>query len=87
MVHVADYLASRKSIDLDFDNFIAEQPAVIFDEDCVIHFGKHKGKRYLDVYAIEPDYFDWVEKNLNKRDILDKVKAMREYLKTKENDN
>lgn len=86
MLHVADYLASRKSISLDFDNFKMEPAAMTFDENAVIHFGKHKGKRYLDVYGYEPDYFDWLEKNVQKREILNTVKAMREYLKTKESD-
>jgi len=86
MVHVADYLASRKSISLDFDNIVVEQPAAItFSEDTVIDFGKHKGKRYLDVYNSEPDYFDWVENNVHKKEILNMIKAMREYLKVKEN--
>jgi len=86
MVHVADYLASRKSISLDFDNIVVEQPAAItFSEDTVIDFGKHKGKRYLDVYNSDPDYFDWVENNVHKKEILNMIKAMREYLKVKEN--
>jgi len=86
MVHVADYLASRKSISLDFDNIVVEQPAAItFSEDTVIDFGKHKGKLYLDVYNSDPDYFDWVENNVHKKEILNMIKAMREYLKVKEN--
>ena len=87
MVHVADYLASRKCLSMDFDNFVAEQPAAItFTEDTVIDFGKHKGERYLDVYKSEPDYFDWLENNVRKRDILNMIKAMKEYIKTKENE-
>lgn len=84
MVHVADYLASRKSITLDFDGFVSEPAAMEFDENCVISFGRHKGKRYLDVYNSEPDYFNWCENNLNQRNILNTIKAMKEYLKTKE---
>lgn len=84
MVHVADYLASRKSITLDFDNFVSEPAVLKFDENSVIGFGKHKGQRYLDVYNSEPDYFDWVEKNIQKREILNTVKAMKEYVKSNE---
>jgi len=86
MVHVADYLASRKCLSMDFDNFVVEQPvAITFTEDTVLEFGKHKGKKYLDVYNSEPDYFDWLENNVRKTEILNMIKAMREYLKNKEN--
>lgn len=84
MVHVADYLASRKDISLSFDNFSVAPETVAFDENEIINFGKHKGKRYLDVYNDEPDYFDWMENNASNRNIVNKIKAMREYLKTKE---
>ena len=84
MVHVADYLASRKCISLDFDNFTSEPVTVGFDENSIINFGKHKGRRYLDVYNSEPDYFDWIEKNIQKREILNTVKAMKEYVKSNE---
>ena len=83
MVHVADYLASRKCLTMDFDN---QPAAIVFTEDTLIDFGKHKGKRYLDVYNSEPDYFDWVENNFQKREVLNMIKAMREYLKNKENE-
>lgn len=86
MVHVADYLASRKCITLDFDTFISEPATLTFDENSIINFGKHKGKRYLDVYNSEPDYFDWVENNVHKKEIINTVRAMKEYLKAKEND-
>lgn len=88
MVHTADYLASRKSLALDFDNLVIEQPAAMtFTEDAVLDFGKHKGRRYIDVYKSEPDYFDWVEKNVHKYEILNTIKAMKEYLKAKEQSN
>ena len=83
MVHVADYLASRKCLTMDFDNFVVEKPT--FTEDTVLNFGKHKGRRYLDVYNSEPDYFTWIEQNFPRRDVLDMVKLMREYVKNKEN--
>lgn len=88
-VHECDYLSSRNNIDMQIPDYLKEifsdEPAVMaFDENAVINFGKHKGERYLDVYEYEPDYFDWVEGNLHRRDILNTIKAMREYLKTKE---
>jgi hypothetical protein len=31
-----------------------------------------------------PDYVEWLEANINKRDVLNQIKAMKEYLKNKE---
>ena len=32
-------------------------------EEEVFNFGKHKGKRIVDVLAKEPMYYDWIQKN------------------------
>lgn len=84
MVHVADYLASRKCITLDFDGYSMAQETLSFDENYTMPFGKHAGKRLIDIYNKMPDYVEWLEANINKRDVLNQIKAMKEYLKNKE---
>lgn len=87
MVHVADYLASRKCLTMDFeDYYLAEEP-LVFDENYVLPFGKNAGRRLIDVYQTEPDYIEWMETNINKREVVNNIKAMKEYLKNKENIN
>ena len=86
MVHVADYLASRKCLTMDFSDYAVIKDDSKFDENYVLPFGKHFGKRLVDVYKSEPDYIEWMEENIRRTDIVDMIKAMKEHLKSKEND-
>ena len=84
MVHVADYLASRKCITMDFEGYSVMQEKVEFDENYKLTFGKHAGQRLIDVYRSAPDYVTWMEENIRKPDVVNMIKAMKEYL-SKEN--
>lgn len=87
LVHLADYLASRKDLTVEFEGHVAA-PAEKkkFDESYTISFGKHSGKRLIDIYRAAPDYVEWLEQNINKREVLDMIKGMKEYLKKQEED-
>jgi hypothetical protein len=81
MLHVADYLASRKSLTMEFDNYVAEAPKKVeWDDNYVLPFGKHSGQKLIDVYNKHPDYIEWMENNIKKRDVLHMIKAMKEHL-------
>jgi len=85
MLHVADYLASRKSLTMDFDNYVASAPTKIeWDENYVMPFGKHAGQRLIDVYQAHPDYIAWCEENVHRQDFLGMIKAMKKALTDKE---
>lgn len=84
MVHVADYLASRKCLTMDFSDYAVIQEPTKFDENYTLPFGKHSGKRLIDVYKSEPDYVEWMEENIRKTDVVNMIKAMKEHLKNKE---
>lgn len=84
MVHVADYLASRKCLTMDFTGYDMKQESVEFDENYTLTFGKYSGQRLIDIYNAAPDYVLWMEENIHKRDVLNMIKAMKEYLKNKE---
>lgn len=84
MVHVADYLASRKCLTMEFDSYSAEPEVVEFDENYTLTFGKHSGQRLIDVYKSAPDYIVWCEENIRKPDFQKMIKAMKEHL-SKEN--
>lgn len=85
LVHLADYLASRKDLTMDFDGYIATPTSVTFDPEYKISFGKHSGRKLIDVYKASPDYITWCEENIHRSDFLQMIKAMKEYLKNKEN--
>ena len=85
LVHLADYLASRKDLTMDFTDYIHTQSTATFDPEYKISFGKHSGKRLIDVYQAAPDYIAWCEENIHRQDFQQIIKAMKEYLKNKEN--
>jgi DNA polymerase-3 subunit epsilon len=52
---------------------------LIFDKEGIecFNFGKHKGKRVLDVFAKEPSYYDWMMNGdfaLSTKKVLEKIK-------------
>lgn len=84
MLHVADYLSSRKCLTMDFENYAPVSTKVTWDENYVMPFGKHAGEKLIDVYYCHPDYIAWCEKNINKPELINMIKTMKEFLKNKE---
>lgn len=86
-VHECDYLSSRNNIDMQIPDYLkdifADEP-LEFDENYTLTFGKHAGMRLIDIYNRMPDYVAWMEQNINRRDVLDQIRAMKEYIKSKE---
>lgn len=86
IIHMCDILSSRHNLDMDIPEYLndifkdIEVPTVEFDPETTFTFGKYKGQRMIDVYEKVPDYFDWMESNIHKRDILNTIKAMKKYL-------
>lgn len=72
IVHLADYLASRKDLDVDFrDDYEAYPEAGA--ETAVCKFPKHKGMRYIDIYEKDPDYLHWLYDNLDLDEYTKKI--------------
>ena len=86
LVHLADYLASRKDLTMDFEGYAAAPTVTTFDPEYKLSFGKHNGQRLIDVYKTKPDYIAWCEENIHRPDFLQMIKSMKEYLKNKENE-
>ena len=89
MIHMCDILSSRNNIDMlpsDYlqDVFDEIDGNIDFDEDFVITFGRFKDPKLIDIYKHKPDYIDWLENNIQRRDVLRQIKAMRHYLKNQE---
>lgn len=83
--HECDILSSRNNIDMQppeylNDIFGEENTKVEFDENYVMPFGKHAGQKLIDVYKAHPDYIAWCEENIHKKDILNMIKAMKEFI-------
>lgn len=81
-VHECDYLSSRSNIDMPIPEYLKEalvDKPVAFNENYTLTFGKHNGERLIDVYKKAPDYIEWLEENIRKRDVLAQIKAMKEF--------
>lgn len=84
MVHLADYLASRKDIIVTFDDIEVPSESLGKSEwnkdNWIIDFGKYKGqsKTFSDILYEEPDYLRWLlESNITRepaRTILEDMK-------------
>ena len=62
LLHLADYLASRKDIEVLFDDeYTKELPTL---EDYIITFGKHGGKTLPEVASVDPKYISWAKENI-----------------------
>lgn len=86
-VHECDYLSSRSNIDMPIPEYLKDifvDEPVDFDESYVFSFGKYAGVRLIDVYKAEPDYVEWCDNNLRKPDLKKAIKAMKQWLSTKE---
>lgn len=79
LVHLADYLASRKTLTMDFENI--ETPRVEFKpEEYVLTFGKHKGEKLIDLFKSGDDYVVWMEENITRPDVQAAIKAIKKKL-------
>lgn len=86
-VHECDYLSSRSNIDMPIPEYLKDifvDEPVEFDESYTLTFGKHAGERLIDVYKSKPDYVEWMEQSIHKRDVLNAIKAMKQWLSAME---
>ena len=68
MVHLADYLASRKDIELQFDE--AEKTMGVDINEFICPLKKHKGEKLVDVAKNDLPYLKWCYENLNMQEPL-----------------
>lgn len=79
LVHLADYLASRKPLTMDFEN-IETHRVESKPEEYVLTFGKHKGEKLIDLYRSGDDYVVWIEENITRPDVQAAIKAIKKKL-------
>lgn len=79
LVHICDYISSRKDIEVRTDMIpeykdeetmkrMPEEPAVKLPtiDDYKLTFGKHAGKTIPEIYAEDPSYIRWAKDNMTK---------------------
>ena len=80
LLHLADYLASRKCLNMSFDDYVIpkEELPDIDPQDYVITFGKHSGSALKD---IPKSYLSW----LSNQDLKEPLKTFVEQILKGEN--
>lgn len=77
MVHVADYLASRKCLTMDFENYEPAKPEIPELSTFVMPFGnKHKGELLVDIAKNDPSYISWMRENIKREPFISLIKQL-----------
>ena len=63
LVHLADYLASRKDLTMSFDDYGQTDSDLSNISTYTLKFGKYKNQLLVNVFEEDPDYFKWCIKN------------------------
>lgn len=75
ILHLADYLASRKDIEVLFDGYETFNTTPSLDT-YILTFGKHNGEKLTDVAHTDPSYILWAKENITReplRTLLTKI--------------
>ena len=77
LVHLADYLASRKCLTMDFDNYEAPKASVPDLATFVMPWGsKHKGELLVDIAKNDPSYIDWMRREVRREPFISLIKQL-----------
>ena len=69
ILHLADYLASRKDIEVLFDGYEAPKKEIPKLEEYIFNFGKHSGEKLIDVVETDPSYISWAKENITREPV------------------
>lgn len=69
LVHLADYLASRKDIEVLFDEEFQKKEEILDINTYIIPFGKYKGKTLPEIKEVDLGYISWAKENMTKEPV------------------
>lgn len=73
-VHMCDYLASRKDLEVQFEDYV---PLEIPDLDSYrLDFGKYKGEKLIDIAKKDEWYIGWLKENYSKEPVYTLLKKL-----------
>lgn len=75
-LHMCDYLASRKDIEVLFESAVEINSEPQKAEDFVLTFGKYKGKKLSEIAKLDKNYMDWLKTNITKDPIASYIKEI-----------
>lgn len=74
IVHLADYLASRKPLDMEFDEW--KKPELPPLDTYVLNFGKYKNERLVEIAQKDKGYIDWLKENYGREPVRSLLKQL-----------
>lgn len=74
MVHLCDYLASRKDIEVLFDS--GDKTLTLDVNTYKLTFGRYKGMTLIEVSQQDPSYIEWAKNNLTKEPVRSLLKNL-----------
>jgi hypothetical protein len=77
-VHLADYLASRKCLTMEFEGYVQPKVETPPLDDYVISFGKHSGTKLVDLWRTHKDYVMWCKENIHREPLQSLIKELEE---------
>lgn len=86
MIHLADYLASRKDLTMAFDSSEQPKTQTVDVDEYVVDFGKYKGTKLVDLYKKDKGYCMWLKENSFKREVVEMIKQIETKSATQEDD-
>ena len=84
MLHTADYLASRKCLTMDFENYEAPKVELPDVNTYIFPLKKHAGELLVDVFKNDRPYLQWVKENVRKEPLISLIKLLEEQEKKQE---
>lgn len=72
LIHECDILSSRPDIDWIISNELKAALGDIID-DYEIPIGKYKGRKLVEIFALDPDYCEWMRGNIEKEPLKSMV--------------
>ena len=69
LVHLADYLASRKDIEVLFGEEFQKKEEIPDINTYIIPFGKYKGKTLPEIKEIDSGYISWAKENMTREPV------------------
>ena len=69
MIHLADYLASRKDIEVLFDGFETPKKELPKLDEYILNFGKYSGKTLPQIAEIDKGYIEWAKENVTREPV------------------
>ena len=76
VVHLCDYLASRKDIEVLFNDYTKPEVEIPKLEDYVLTFGKHSGEKLVDVAKSDSGYIAWCKENMTREPMKSLLKQL-----------